>query len=95
VEEGGPEGAGGTFEQAAPLGRADRARGPRLPSKRSSRPANLTGKTVIDATNPIADAPPVNGVLRFLHQPGRVADGALQSARRAFRETFSCVGNRS
>jgi predicted dinucleotide-binding enzyme len=25
----------------------------------------LNGKTVIDATNPIADAPPVNGVLRF------------------------------
>ena len=27
--------------------------------------SNLTGKTVIDATNPIADAPPVNGVLKF------------------------------
>src|SRR5689334_16070695 len=27
--------------------------------------ANLAGKTVIDATNPIADAPPENGVLRF------------------------------
>lgn len=27
--------------------------------------ANLAGKTVIDATNPIADAPPVNGVLKF------------------------------
>ena len=27
--------------------------------------ANLRGKTVIDATNPIADAPPVNGVLKF------------------------------
>ncbi|HEY6467529.1 MAG TPA: NAD(P)-binding domain-containing protein [Candidatus Acidoferrales bacterium] len=26
---------------------------------------NLSGKTVIDATNPIADAPPVNGVLKF------------------------------
>ena len=28
-------------------------------------PASLDGKPVIDATNPIADAPPVNGVLRF------------------------------
>src|SRR5262245_5545004 len=28
-------------------------------------PANLTGKTVIDTTNPIAEAPPENGVLRF------------------------------
>ncbi len=26
---------------------------------------NLAGKTVMDATNPIADAPPQNGVLRF------------------------------
>jgi 8-hydroxy-5-deazaflavin:NADPH oxidoreductase len=26
---------------------------------------NLTGKTIIDACNPIADAPPVNGVLSF------------------------------
>src|SRR6266536_3873020 len=26
---------------------------------------NLTGKPVIDATNPIADAPPINGVLSF------------------------------
>lgn len=26
---------------------------------------NLTGKTVIDTTNPIADIPPQNGVLRF------------------------------
>jgi predicted dinucleotide-binding enzyme len=28
-------------------------------------PATLEGKTIIDTTNPIADAPPVNGVLRF------------------------------
>jgi len=27
--------------------------------------ANLAGKPVIDTTNPIADAPPVNGVLKF------------------------------
>jgi predicted dinucleotide-binding enzyme len=26
---------------------------------------NLSGKTIIDATNPIADAPPTNGVLKF------------------------------
>jgi 8-hydroxy-5-deazaflavin:NADPH oxidoreductase len=26
---------------------------------------NFAGKTIVDATNPIADAPPVNGVLRF------------------------------
>jgi len=32
---------------------------------RAAGPANLAGKTVIDATNPIADAPPVNGVLKY------------------------------
>ncbi len=37
--------------------------------------ANLAGKTVIDATNPIADAPPVNGVLRFFTSHRRVVDG--------------------
>lgn len=32
---------------------------------RSAGPQNLAGKPVIDATNPIADAPPVNGVLQY------------------------------
>ena len=32
---------------------------------RAAGVANLEGKPVIDATNPIADAPPVNGVLKF------------------------------
>jgi predicted dinucleotide-binding enzyme len=32
-------------------------------------PANFTGKTVIDTTNPIAAAPPVNGVLQYFTSP--------------------------
>jgi len=32
---------------------------------RAAGPANLAGKPVIDAANPIADAPPENGVLKF------------------------------
>jgi hypothetical protein len=36
-----------------------------LDALRAAGAANLTGKVVIDATNPIADAPPVNGVLKF------------------------------
>ena len=32
---------------------------------RAAGESNLAGKTVIDATNPIADAPPVNGALKF------------------------------
>ena len=36
-----------------------------LDALRAAGAANLEGKTVIDATNPITDAPPVNGVLNF------------------------------
>src|ERR1700750_1964299 len=32
---------------------------------RAAGGANLAGKPVIDATNPIADAPPTDGVLKF------------------------------
>lgn len=32
---------------------------------RAAGAANLAGKPVIDPTNPLADAPPVNGLLRF------------------------------
>ncbi len=32
---------------------------------RAAGAKNIAGKCVIDATNPIADAPPVNGVLKF------------------------------
>jgi predicted dinucleotide-binding enzyme len=32
---------------------------------REAGPENMAGKPVIDATNPIADAPPENGVLKF------------------------------
>jgi predicted dinucleotide-binding enzyme len=32
---------------------------------RAADPANLAGKPVLDTTNPIGDAPPVNGVLSF------------------------------
>jgi predicted dinucleotide-binding enzyme len=32
---------------------------------RAAGAANLAGKVVIDVTNPIADAPPVNGVVKF------------------------------
>src|ERR1700693_3778256 len=36
-----------------------------LDALRAANAANLAGKPVIDATNPIADAPPTNGVLKF------------------------------
>ena len=36
-----------------------------LEALRAASAQNLAGKTVIDATNPIADSPPVNGVFRY------------------------------
>jgi 8-hydroxy-5-deazaflavin:NADPH oxidoreductase len=42
-------------------------------------PANLKGKTLIDATNPIADAPPIDGVLQFTTGPNESAAEKLQA----------------
>jgi len=56
---------------------------------------NLSGKVIIDATNPIADAPPVNGVLQFFTSLG---DSLMERLQREFNgarfvKAFSCVGN--
>ncbi|MFL6662531.1 MAG: NADPH-dependent F420 reductase [Rhizobacter sp.] len=40
-----------------------------LAALRTAGAAALRGKTVIDTTNPIADAPPVNGVLQYFTGP--------------------------
>ena len=57
--------------------------------------ANLAGKTVLDATNPIADAPPENGVLRFFTGPNDSLMERLQkqAPEARFVKAFSCVGN--
>jgi hypothetical protein len=55
----------------------------------------LAGKTVIDTTNPIADAPPVNGVLRlFTTQDDSLMEHLQRQAPAArFVKAFSSVGN--
>ena len=57
--------------------------------------ANLAGKPVLDATNPIADAPPQNGVLRFFTDLDESLMERLQKQAPAahFVKVFSCVGN--
>jgi predicted dinucleotide-binding enzyme len=57
--------------------------------------AALEGKTVIDTTNPIADAPPVNGVLVYFTGPNESLMERLQAAapKANFVKAFSCIGN--
>lgn len=57
--------------------------------------ANLENKIVIDATNPIADAPPEHGVIRFFTGPNDSLMERLQAKFPAARlvKAFSCVGN--
>jgi predicted dinucleotide-binding enzyme len=57
--------------------------------------AGLAGKTVIDATNPIADAPPDGGVLKFFTDLDESLMEKLQAAapEARFVKGFSCVGN--
>ncbi|MBK7856829.1 MAG: NAD(P)-binding domain-containing protein [Bacteroidetes bacterium] len=56
---------------------------------------NLSGKTIIDATNPIADAPPVNGVLKFITTLDNSLMEQLQKEVPAanFVKAFNSVGN--
>jgi hypothetical protein len=57
--------------------------------------AQLAGKVVLDATNPIADLPPEGGVLRLFTDEGESLLERLQEAFPAARlvKAFSCVGS--
>lgn len=56
---------------------------------------NLPGKPVIDATNPLTDAPPVNGVLKFFTTLDESLMERLQREFPAVRfvKAFNSVGN--
>ncbi len=58
-------------------------------------PKLLAKKVVIDTTNPIADAPPVNGVLQFFTGPNESLMEKLQTAAplARFVKAWSSVGN--
>ena len=62
---------------------------------RAANASNLAGKPVIDATNPIADAPPVNGVLKFFTNLDESLMERLQRefANVRFVKAFNSVGN--
>lgn len=62
---------------------------------RAAGAAHLAGKPLIDATNPIADAPPVNGVLRFYTS---LDDSLMERLQREFPpirfvKAFNSVGS--
>lgn len=63
-----PKGRVGSFAEAAKFGELVvlAVKGTAaLDALRAANAPNLAGKPVIDSTNPIADAPPTNGVLKF------------------------------
>ncbi len=62
---------------------------------KSASMTNLKGKTVIDTTNPIADAPPVNGVIQYFTTLDNSLMERLQQLAPDvnFVKCFSCVGN--
>lgn len=87
----------GSFEEAAAFGdiivlavRGTAAE--ELVQKLASR---LSGKTVIDATNPISNEPPENGVLRFFTQINKSLMEILQQSApdARFVKAFNSVGN--
>jgi hypothetical protein len=94
----GPRGSVGSFAEAAAFGEIVvlAAKGTAAESAvRLCGPETLAGKTVIDAMNPIADAPPVNGVLKFFTTLDESLLERLQriAPRANFVKAFSCVGN--
>jgi len=64
---------------------------------RAAGAVNLGGKSVIDATNPISDQPPVNGVLRFFTN---LDESLMERLQREFEnlhfvKAFNSVGSAS
>ena len=58
-------------------------------------PENLAGKTIIDATNPIADGPPIHGVLQFTTGPNESLGERVQAKvpKGHVVKAFNSVGN--
>ena len=94
----GGKAAVGTFEEAARFGDllVLAVKGSAAESAlKSAGVTNLKGKIVIDATNPIADAPPANGLLKFFTSFDESLMERLQklAPQARFVKAFSCVGS--
>ena len=93
----GAQGTIGSFAEAASFGElvvlAVKGTAAIETVEKAGAPA-LAGKTVIDTTNPIADAPPTNGVLKFFTN---LDESLLEKLQLKFPgvhfvKAFSCVG---
>jgi 8-hydroxy-5-deazaflavin:NADPH oxidoreductase len=88
----------GSFEEAARFGEVVVLATKGTAAERALNAAgidNLRGRTVIDTTNPIADAPPINGVLPFFTSHNESLMERLQklAPETRFVKAFSCIGN--
>ena len=92
-----PKGKTGTFADAAGFGEAIvlavKGTAAWEALRRAGEP-NLSGKVVMDACNPITDAPPSNGVLKFFTSPNESLMEQLQKqfADARFVKAFNSVG---
>jgi predicted dinucleotide-binding enzyme len=93
-----PRAATGTFSDAAQFGELIVLAVKGTAAQEALRLAgeqNFAAKTVIDATNPIADAAPVNGVLKFFTDLDESLLEQLQKSfpQAKFVKAFNSVGN--
>jgi predicted dinucleotide-binding enzyme len=94
----GANASAGTFQEAAAFGDTvvlAVAGAAAEEALRMAGPDRLAGKTVIDATNPIAAAPPVDGVLQYFTGPNESLMERLQAIApdARFVKSFCSVGN--
>jgi len=87
----------GSFEEAALFGETIilAVKGTAAEKVVSSLKGQLAGKTVIDTTNPIADKPPVNGVIKYFTSLEESLMERLQKTapEANFVKAFNSVGN--
>jgi hypothetical protein len=97
-EKAGKGGKVGSFAEAAAFGEIIVLAAKGVTAKETLKmagAANLKGKPIIDTTNPIAEAPPENGVLKFFTSLDNSLMEQLQAAfpEAHFVKAFSSVGN--
>jgi predicted dinucleotide-binding enzyme len=97
LQGAGPKASTGTFAQAARFGDAVAlaVKGVGAEAAVDLCEGGLANKLVMDTTNPIANAPPEGGVIRFFTGPNESLLERLQkrAPEAHFVKAFSCVGN--